>query len=112
MKITFILPVLVLLVTGCNKDLYYESETNEHFTLLKEEVASLPNVPVQFYRIETTIDSPVYVTSCLNTEVKFDKPYLVANGIKFHVYRWQSTQNIADSTGRRITRTQLRFFPE
>jgi hypothetical protein len=112
MKITFVFSALVLLFTSCNKDPYYESETNEHFVILQEEVTSLTNVPVQFYWIKGSIDSLAYATSCLNTNVKFEKPYLIANGLKFHVYRWQSSQHIADSTGRKTSRLELRFYPE
>lgn len=111
MKITSRLIFLLLWLASCQKDPYYESETNEHFIILKDDITSIPNTPVQFYWIQGRIDSLKQATICLSTDVKFEKPYLIANGIRFHVYRWQSTQYIYDSKSRKISRMELSFYP-
>ena len=116
MKIGVAFICLSLLFASCNNDPFYESETDEHFALLKDDITSLSNVPVpvpvKFYWIQGRIDSLKYATTCLNTAVRFEKPYLIANGVRFHVYRWQSTQYIADSSGRKTSHIELSFYPE
>ena len=74
----------------------FQSETDEHFAIIQDEITSLPKIPINFYwelpmRDQLTNVTPV--TSCLTTEVRFEKPYIIANGVKFHAYYWTRTQN-------------------
>jgi hypothetical protein len=93
----------ILLFSCClsceNKhDKVFQSETDEHFSLIKEWITELPEVPVYFYwedvRIPFGDNTPV--ASCLTTKVRFEKPYIIANGVKFHAYYWVATQNDTD----------------
>lgn len=96
MKSIFAFAFLTMLLFSCEKNDVFRSETDERFSILKEEIESMPKVPINFYWEPTIWDSakiPPPVTSCLTTEVRFEYPYVIANGIKFHVYYWSRTQN-------------------
>lgn len=81
--------------------------------MLQHEFTNFPaGTPVRFYWVKGNVNSLAFVTSSSNKEVKFEKPYLIANNIKFHVYYWQSTQNKIDNSTKNISGSEIRFYQE
>jgi hypothetical protein len=99
---------------ACEKNDAFQSEADEHFSIIKTEIESMPNIPVNFYwELEKRgLLTVAPVTSCLTTEVTFDRPYIIANGVKFHAYYWTRTENKPDTTGRQVGLMKIAFNRE
>ncbi|MVM35649.1 hypothetical protein GO755_36880 [Spirosoma sp. HMF4905] len=99
---------------SCEKNDVFQSETDEHFSILKEEIESMPEIPVNFYwesQDRSQFTTPP-VTTCLTSEVRFEKPYIIANGVKFHAYYWTRTENKIDASNRTIISMIMAFNKE
>ena len=96
MKSIGILLIFAVWIFSCKKDDMFRSETDERFSMLKEEITNAPEIPISFYWESSSATDSIKtppVASCLTTEVRFEKPYIIANGVKFHAYYWSRTQN-------------------
>ncbi|QIP16271.1 hypothetical protein G8759_28340 [Spirosoma aureum] len=80
---------------SCEKKDIFRSETDERFSIIKEDITSMPQTPISFYWEPASWDSlqTNQITSCSTEEVRFEYPYIIANGVKFHAYYWSRTQN-------------------
>ena len=99
---------------SCEKNDIFQSETDEHFSIIKGEIESMPEIPVNFYwesKDKGQFNTPP-VTTCLTSEVHFEKPYIVANGVKFHAYYWTRTENKIDTPNRTIKSMIMAFNEE
>ena len=89
-------------------------ETNEHFSIIKSEIESMPQIPIKFYwelPERGQLNTPP-VTTCLTSEVRFESPYIIANGVKFHSYYWTRTENKIDAPNRTIESMLIAFNKE
>ena len=117
MKPRHLVTLLLLFCFACEKDRdkFFRAETNERFAILKDDITTLPEVPISFYwrpKDGAPLTTTTPVTTCLTTEVKFEHPYIIANGFKFHVYYWTGTENQIRGDIPKIVSTRIAFDKE
>ncbi|RIV21181.1 hypothetical protein DYU11_17295 [Fibrisoma montanum] len=97
-----ILAIILSLFTalGCSRSpddkFTNESKVNENYISI-EKLVTQPQpetFTIEFIKVDEVdeLQNLIYgetVVSCLNTEVKMDKPYVIAKGVPFHVSSWK-----------------------
>ncbi len=109
-----VLIVFAFFCFSCERNDVFRSETDEHFSIIQEDIKTLPEIPINFYwepedKGQITTQP---ITTCLTSQVQFEKPYVIANGIKFHAYYWTRTENKLDIPNRTIKSTTIAFNKE
>jgi hypothetical protein len=110
----FIIIISVLFCFSCEKHGIFQSETDEHFSIIQEEIENMPEILINFYwelKDKGQFVTPP-ITTCLTSEVHFEKPYIIANGVKFHAYYWTRTENKIDAPNRSVKSMIIAFNKE